>query len=620
MMKMITPKDFSDSYSIKWIEEFHNVSSKSLRDSWSTLATAFNDCIIDNKDGRDARRLVVSMPTGSGKTTGLAHYLGMLPEDTKAVIIVFFTDSADELENTINQSNPGKAIAIHSKNGTKLTDISEHQVLIVTHAHYLNHMYKDHLEQRDLVVIDEAIDLLQEYRITNPGLRRLRTVFESVINPGYDVKDSIDKVIGMLETSKQIQEQINNINNDYKEAFKGSDDDSPPSLSRREHLLKSMGIAEGICFDDLREIIRKKDCSQILTTRSNSFGEASLKQVLLEDITSIENILKGWFYYYGSNLDTSSLNTASIKLPNKSVVVLDATATTNYLYKMFSDVTLYPSEEKARSYSNVDLYLAKGFSTGKSSLMTNPQTSAGSLLENLRLTIPNTSKVLIVTHKGLGGSLASYEMPFDYEVNHFGNLTGKNDWQDFDTVVIYGLMHKPEEFHINRQATSGKDDFINIDDNYARKKLISTDLASEVIQAINRVRCRKVIDEEGNCKKTNIYLTLPPGELGADILSSVRRVMVNINIKDWVFNSSFTGASPKRSSYIRPIILHVSARMGEGVASVSSADVRSSLGIPSSSYDDIVRTNGFIRALSEAGLKLELPPTARRGQYYYKIN
>jgi hypothetical protein len=60
--------------------------------------------------------------------------------------------------------------------------------------------------------------------------------------------------------------------------------------------------------------------------------------------------------------------------------------------------------------------------------------------------------------------------------------------------------------------------------------------------------------------------------------------------------------------------------MGEGVSSVKSADVRSSLGIPSSSYSDTVKTKKFIQELSESGFKLELPPTARRGQYYYKIN
>jgi hypothetical protein len=631
---MIQPQAYSDSYNTLWTQIFKNVSSNALRDSWKTLATAFNDCIVDNTESREVKRRVVSMPTGSGKTTGLAHYMQMLPGDTKAIIIVFFTDSADELEEVINKYTPGKAIAIHSKNGTKLTDINEQQVLIITHAHYIIHMFNDHLKERDLIVIDEAIDLLKESSINNESLRRLKTVLDSVIHKYPDSKAEYEKIGTILNLSQEIQKQINVINDKYKALFDISNEEDTsklPLLQKREHIVDRTVGYEYINLNSLRKIIKIEDCLRISTGKSGAeHQESEFKRKLNDYITNIEGILKDWFYYYGTNLETSSLNSVSIKLPNKSVVVLDATATTNHLYKLFPDVVLYPDEANARNYSNVDLYLARGLKTGKSGLLENPKESADSLIENLKETLPREAKVLIVTIMDLEAHLTKYELPFEYEVNHFGNLTGKNDWKDFDTVVIYGLMHKPETFSINRQAVSTKfesideetgvvTEYIDVGDKKVRKLLIETDLASEIIQAVNRVRCRNVIDEDGNCDDTKIYLTLPPGDIGETILSSMINKMKNINIKDWDFNTKLTRTSSKRSSHVEPVIQYIDSYLKDDVTYIKATKVKDVLEIPTSTYTDLCKSSAFLEALEEAKFELKLPNGVKRGLCFYRL-
>ncbi|MCP3396910.1 MULTISPECIES: hypothetical protein [unclassified Bradyrhizobium] len=47
-------------------------------------------------------------------------------------------------------------------------------------------------------------------------------------------------------------------------------------------------------------------------------------------------------------------------------------------------------------------------------------------------------------------------------------------------------------------------------------------LATSIIQAMGRVRLRKVIDEQGRCAPTDPFIVLPAGERGTEILQYIR--------------------------------------------------------------------------------------------------
>src|SRR3954447_18211621 len=58
-------------------------------------------------------------------------------------------------------------------------------------------------------------------------------------------------------------------------------------------------------------------------------------------------------------------------------------------------------------------------------------------------------------------------------------------------------------------------------------------LSVSLIQAINRIRCRRVVDQEGNCDEADVFVVLPRGEQGQAILSNIMTDMPNIKTVEW---------------------------------------------------------------------------------------
>ena len=52
---------------------------------------------------------------------------------------------------------------------------------------------------------------------------------------------------------------------------------------------------------------------------------------------------------------------------------------------------------------------------------------------------------------------------------------------------------------------------------------------------MGRVRLRKVIDEQGRCAPTDVFIVLPIGERGTEILRYIRQELPNITVQDWPF-------------------------------------------------------------------------------------
>ena len=67
------------------------------------------------------------------------------------------------------------------------------------------------------------------------------------------------------------------------------------------------------------------------------------------------------------------------------------------------------------------------------------------------------------------------------------------------------------------------------------EEMQSGHLAASIIQAINRVCCRRVIDAEGNCPPAHIFVVLRAGEEGDVILGHIREEMPGVVVKPWLF-------------------------------------------------------------------------------------
>ena len=81
-----------------------------------------------------------------------------------------------------------------------------------------------------------------------------------------------------------------------------------------------------------------------------------------------------------------------------------------------------------------------------------------------------------------------------------------------------------------------------------RELLQRRHLATSIIQAIGRVRLRKVIDEQGRCASTDVFIVLPTGERGTEILQHIRQELPNVTVQDWPFDPDGPKVRVKRGA------------------------------------------------------------------------
>lgn len=68
---------------------------------------------------------------------------------------------------------------------------------------------------------------------------------------------------------------------------------------------------------------------------------------------------------------------------------------------------------------------------------------------------------------------------------------------------------------------------------------------SEVVQAINRIRCRRVIDSAGNCPDADVYLFQPQGSIGDKIPEGIVAMMDGIQLQPWVIDGIQAAEAPR---------------------------------------------------------------------------
>ena len=73
-------------------------------------------------------------------------------------------------------------------------------------------------------------------------------------------------------------------------------------------------------------------------------------------------------------------------------------------------------------------------------------------------------------------------------------------------------------------------------------------LSASIIQAINRIRCRHVTDEHGGCPPADVFILLPSGSRGEDILGAIRREMPGLQVVDWPFDPDGPEVSVRKQS------------------------------------------------------------------------
>ncbi len=105
-----------------------------------------------------------------------------------------------------------------------------------------------------------------------------------------------------------------------------------------------------------------------------------------------------------------------------------------------------------------------------------------------------------------------------------------------------------------------------------------------MVQAINRARCRKVIDDHGNCPVTDVYLLLPADFRADEIIKGIKTEMPGVVVKeDWDFNGQKKKA--RRSNHEEALMALFKTMMP---GKVSKSDVQGVIGASKNTMDRLI--------------------------------
>jgi hypothetical protein len=198
-----------------------------------------------------------------------------------------------------------------------------------------------------------------------------------------------------------------------------------------------------------------------------------------------------------------------------------------------------------RDYSSVTLHVARTLGIGKGTMVERAKTRFPRLIEDLTKRLTPDRSVFFCVHKAAEHELPEAgELPFAKVTKaHWGAVDGSNEYADCDVAVIFGLPFRdrvtfPTNVFFALQGVHG-DEWL---DNPTwkgqvnlREHMVRRQLSASVIQAINRICCRHVTDDQGGCPAADVFIVLPSGDQGDDILGAIRREMPGLRVVDWPF-------------------------------------------------------------------------------------
>jgi hypothetical protein len=140
----------------------------------------------------------------------------------------------------------------------------------------------------------------------------------------------------------------------------------------------------------------------------------------------------------------------------------------------------------------------------------------------------STENCAVFTFKDLKRDIS--EVLPELELDHYGNLTGVNNYKDKEHIIIYGMHYKPNSVYFDEQYQAiGLEAFSSINKEKT-KEIKYYGIAADIIQMINRGSCRGIID--GNqAPPMTVDLPLPDQEpLRKIIISQITIEMSGVNV------------------------------------------------------------------------------------------
>jgi len=501
----------------------------------------YNHCIDLNRKGKTVH-LVNPAATGSGKTVSMEEYATRIGNlGFSCLLVVSEIDTAIDTAKRINDKTASDVAGTyysisqeHPKCNLRFDVEDLPQVAIITHAMFIarsdsgkqiDSLRKFKGKQRDLVVVDERIDLV----------KRISFGTEEV----PDVVAVLNRDGGLTAITNSLKLFV-----EYIASF-GADGNH-----------KSIGSFKDVCVcltSKLNELLNelrngKYDLSQKMKGRRNPYDERASVMDLIERISYV---LSDSFNQVREGRNIVCYRVECLADKFGSTVILDATSTINpeYDIRSLNDKNIWQiAKIPSRNYSSVNLNLCSNSRAkqSKTSLYNKPKKDKNlnyfidSYLGVIDSILKNGDRLLVATYKVLVpyfNDRSSYGDQVKFV--HWGSsdTRGSNKFKDFNKAMVIGLFRRPKHYYLQTLSAIGPiDTYVPMngsmvaDANYLKNRLIVDDM----IQFFNRVRCRTAIDAYGNCLPVELYCFTGGNEKLMELIkSSCGSEMPNIQFRDW---------------------------------------------------------------------------------------
>jgi hypothetical protein len=560
--------------------------------AWQQIETA----VLDSASGAE-RWQIVQLPTGTGKTEAIKVLCAMQTpvQHPGALIVTKLQAEATRLASSINEIAGWKMA--HAQHGeAKLVGIepAEVPVLIVTHAAYrlalrtltsegnrdrLNQLLSYQMAKRSWLVIDEAFDWVDTHEVDLSLLRMMPANLTGAL-AGNDspeitsLRNLADKI-----TQQSHHQEDRRLSDELMQHLRSID------LLAIEEQLTS--LPDG-CFPDVGP---PNDAADFNPVRPSYPKFRNRYADIIRCLQAIVCIGHAWTSKRGgkSLLQSSRL---LIDCEGKKGIILDATAAIDRTYELRPDLFhLVPAPQDVRRYDNVTLHVSSGHRLGKHHLAKNAQKEWPIVYSHL-LPFIKDKRTLICAHKDaiciINSNITDASMT---QTAHWGRIDGINDWRCCEVAIIFGLPYIEDIVSIQKFIAfqgaqpdswfSGCRKFGISEDVIA--DMSNSHIARTVTQAINRIRCRTISDEHGNCAPTDIYLLLPNGRTGACVQNSIISQMPGIKVRNWE-----TSAAKRKPRKVETSARLVSFFQTADAGYFSKADVIRAIGANARSFERFV--------------------------------
>jgi len=622
----LSPETFIVAMTKRW-SDLGNTASEPLKQNWGSMAAGFSDAIIN----RDPKWRVFQLETGTGKTQGLCVYAALTitknlvsPTPIGMLVVTPTIRQATKIVDTIRSLLPiadaARVQTNHSQNNVSNFAMEAADMLVVTHAAYT--LGLEGLQVRDygrwnnfanwahgprrLTIIDEELSgLVQENQLTAQDINivlacmnpDLLLQFPTQVRALWVIRDAFHHLgIGAARS------RANNAGTIRDEGMWTADGKGRPAFP---YPCEMAG---------LREAISGLPYDRILHGKKSLADRARAANRIDKTLQHCEAMMKRWCYYHQKGLD-ATLNSSQLLIPPDfpGPVVLDATASQHLLWVLLQDRAELVPVPSVRNYSNVNLHVAlANRGLGKGKMQASGKMRTQRLLAELIAGLSPDRRVLLILHKDNKPFALNCEPGFAaFSVANWRGVNGKNDWHDYDTAVIFGMPYRDEVGFTNMfSALQGPQNDEWLEDRSwgpypnVHQEMQMGHLVASILQAANRVRCRRMIDVDGNCPPTEIFIILKAGDEGRAILHHIQKEMPGVVVKPWAFELDGPQQRIRKGSFHDAVFAFM---QNQPSGETKMLDIKKELGIPKYAYENLMRslrdeTHPLCKALAETGV------------------